>query len=636
MGHYKSNLRDIEFNLFEVLGTGDRLGTGPFAEIDPDTARGILQEVRTLAEGPLAASYVDSDRNPPVFDPATHSVTMPESFKKSYALWQDAEWWRLETLPSLGGTLAPRTLIWSIAEMVLGANPAVWMFNCGPAFANIIDRVGTEEQRKIGRLIIDQRWGATMVLTEPDAGSDVGAGRCKAIRQADGSWHIEGVKRFITSAEHDMTDNIIHYVLARPEGAGPGTKGLSLFLVPKFDFDWETGELGARNGAVVTNVEHKMGMKASTTCEVTFGDKTPAKGWLLGEVHDGIAQMFKVIEHARMMDGTKAYSELSAGYLAALDYAKTRVQSADLTRTTDKTAPRVTIIHHPDVRRQLMLQKAYAEGLRAVALYTASVQDRIQVAQFEAKDDLAAVPAGGLADGTGAHSAPQADSVDERLNDLLLPIVKGVGSERSYEQLGQALQVFGGSGFLQDYPLEQYIRDNKIDSLYEGTTAIQGQDFFFRKIVRDKGVALGALSSEIQGFLDSIAEEGRLKVEREAVSRALIEVGTMVAAMIAQLTSAQDDIRNVYKVGLNTTRLLMSCGDLAIGWLLLRQAQIALTKLDGNHFGGASGAADKSFYEGKLAVARFFTTTVLPELVARRKVVESTDNAIMDIAEDAF
>ncbi|HST49891.1 acyl-CoA dehydrogenase [Jatrophihabitans sp.] len=633
MGHYKSNLRDIEFNLFEVLGTGERLGSGPFAELDADTVRGILAEVRTLAEGPLAASYADADRNPPVFDPATNSVTIPESFKKSYAVWQDAEWWRLETFPTLGGTLAPRSLIWSIAEMVLGANPAIWMYNCGPAFANIIDQLGTAEQRKIAQLIIDKRWGATMVLTEPDAGSDVGAGRTKAIRQDDGSWHIEGVKRFITSGEHDMADNIIHYVLARPEGAGPGTKGLSLFLVPKFHFDWNTGELGERNGVLVTGVEHKMGLKVSTTCEVTFGEKAPARGWLLGEVHDGIAQMFKVIEHARMMVGTKAYSELSAGYLAALDYAKTRVQSADLTRATDKTAPRVTIIHHPDVRRQLMLQKAYAEGLRALALYTASIQDRIQVAEYEATGDAAEVPAGGLADGGPRRSAKREDpSTDERLNDLLLPIVKGVGSERSYEQLGQALQVFGGSGFLQDYPLEQYIRDNKIDSLYEGTTAIQGQDFFFRKIVRDKGVGLGALSAEIQAFLDSIAEEGRLKVEREAVARALTEVGTMVGAMITQLTSARDDIRNVYKVGLNTTRLLMSCGDLAIGWLLLRQATVALAALDGN---GLS-AADQAFYEGKLAVARFFAVTVLPELVARRKVVESTDNAIMDVAEEVF
>lgn len=637
MGHYKSNLRDIEFNLFEVLGTSEKLGTGPFADLDADTVRGILSEVKALAEGPLAESYVDADRNPPVFDPETNSVTMPESFKKSYKTWQDAEWWRLESTPDYGGTLAPRTLVWSMAELVLGANPAIWMYNCGPAFANIIHELGTPEQQKVGQLLIDRRWGATMVLTEPDAGSDVGAGRTKATQQADGSWHIEGVKRFITSGEHDMAENILHYVLARPEGAGPGTKGLSLFLVPKFDFDWETGELGERNGAFVTNVEHKMGLKASTTCEVRFGESIPAKGWLLGEVHDGIAQMFKVIEHARMMVGTKAYSELSAGYLAALDYAKTRVQSADLTQSGDKTAPRVTIIHHPDVRRQLMTQKAYAEGLRAVALYTASVQDRIQFAEFEAKGSESEVPAGGLADGDATlhQKARREASIDERLNDLLLPIVKGVSSERSYEQLGQSLQVFGGSGFLQDYPLEQYIRDNKIDSLYEGTTAIQGQDFFFRKIVRDKGQALGALSAEIQGFLDSIADEGRLKVEREAVGKALAEVGTMVGAMIGQLTSAQEDIRNVYKVGLNTTRLLMSCGDLAIGWLLLRQAHVALGKLDDGSASGLS-AADKAFYEGKLAVARFFAVTVLPELVSRRKIVESTDNAIMDVAEDVF
>jgi len=638
MGHYKSNLRDIEFNLFEVLGTGEKLGTGPFPELDVDTVRGILAEVKQLAEGPLAESYVDSDRNPPVFDPATHSVTMPEPFKRSYQLWQDAEWWRLETSPDYGGTLAPRSVVWSMAELVLGANPAIWMYNCGPAFANIIHDLGTEEQRKIGQLLIDRRWGATMVLTEPDAGSDVGAGRTKAIQQDDGSWHIEGVKRFITSGEHDMAENILHYVLARPEGAGPGTKGLSLFLVPKYLFDWETGELGERNGAFVTNVEHKMGLKVSTTCEVRFGETVPAKGWLLGEVHDGIAQMFKVIEHARMMVGTKAYSELSAGYLAALDYAKTRVQSADLTRSTDKTAPRVTIIHHPDVRRQLMTQKAYAEGLRALAMYTASVQDRIQIAEFEraskAGESAGAVPAGGLADGEASlqQKARREASLDERLNDLLLPIVKGVSSERSYEQLGQALQVFGGSGFLQDYPLEQYIRDNKIDSLYEGTTAIQGQDFFFRKIVRDKGQALGVLSAEIQGFLDSIADVGRLKVEREAVGRALAEIGQMVAAMLGQLTSAQEDPRNVYKVGLNCTRLLMSCGDLAIGWLLLRQAQVSLSKLDSN---GLS-AADKAFYEGKLAVSRFFATTVLPELVSRRKVIESTDLTAMDLAEDAF
>ncbi len=311
---------------------------------------------------------------------------------------------------------------------------------------------------------IEGRWGYTMVLTEPDAGSDVGAGRTKAIQQPDGTWHIEGVKRFITSAEHDMADNILHIVLARPEGAGPGTKGLSMFLVPKFAVN-DDGSLGERNGVYATNVEHKMGLKASTTCELTFGAERPAVGTLIGDVHDGIRQMFMIIEFARMMVGTKAIAALSTGYLNALDYAKTRVQGADMTRMTDKTAPRVTIMKHPDVRRSLLLQKSYAEGLRALVLYTASQQDAIQLAAARGEqDDMAAA-----------------------LNDLLLPIVKGVGSERGYEQLAQSLQVLGGSGYLQDYPIEQYIRDAKIDSLYEGTTAIQGMDLYFRKIVRNQG-----------------------------------------------------------------------------------------------------------------------------------------------------
>ena len=281
----------------------------------------------------------------------------------------------------------PRALVWAVAEQVLGANPALHMYMAGAPFAGILYRNGNETQKKMAQRMIDRGWGATMVLTEPDAGSDVGAGRTKAVEQPDGSWHIEGVKRFITSGEHDLTENIVHLVLARPEGAGPGTKGLSLFVVPKFHFDVETGELGERNGVFVTNVEHKMGLKASTTCELRFGEDpdVPAKGWLVGDVHDGIAQMFQVIEHARMMVGTKAIATLSTGYLNALDFAKTRVQSADLTQAADKTAPRVTIIHHPDVRRSLMLNKAYAEGMRALVLYTASVQDRIIVGEHDGR-----------------------------------------------------------------------------------------------------------------------------------------------------------------------------------------------------------------------------------------------------------
>ncbi len=612
MGHYKSNVRDIEFNLFEVFGTDKLLGTAPFEDLDEDTARGMLREVAKLAEGPLAESFADADRNPPVFDPDTNSVTLPDSLKKSWKALRDSEWWRLETLPELGGQLAPRTMVWAVGEQILGANPALHMYMAGAPFAGIVYANGNETQKKIAQIMIDRGWGSTMVLTEPDAGSDVGAGRTTATEQPDGTWHIEGVKRFITSAEQDITENIIHLVLARPVGAGPGTKGLSLFVVPKYHFDLETGELGERNGAYVTNVEHKMGLKASTTCELRFGENpdVPAVGWLVGDVHDGIAQMFQVIEHARMLVGTKAIATLSTGYLNALEFAKLRVQSADLTKASDKTAPRVTIINHPDVRRSLMTNKAYAEGMRALVLYTAATQDRIIVGEHEGKDV----------------------SLDVAINDLLLPIVKGAGSERSYDQLAQALQTYGGSGYLQDYPLEQYIRDAKIDTLYEGTTAIQGQDFFFRKIVRNKGAALGALSAEITEFLESIADEGRLKEERAAVQKALEDFGGIVAAMFEQLMSSQEDVRNVYKVGQNTTRLLLSAGDLMVGYLLLRQAAVALTKLDSN---GLSDS-DRAFYEGKPAVARFFASTVLPELAARRATAESTDNSLMDVPEAAF
>src|ERR1700727_1281094 len=391
MGHYKSNLRDIEFNLFEVLQRQDLLGREPYPELDEETARDILAEVERLAAGPAAESFTDGDRNPPVFDPATGTVTLPESFKRSYRTLTDAEWWRLSVSPELGGTPAPRSLQWAIASFFLGANPALWMYCNGPTFAQILWNLGTPEQRRFAELAVERGWGATMVLTEPDAGSDVGAGRAKAVGQPDGTWHIEGVKRFITTGEHDLTENIFHLVLARPEGAAPGTKGLSMFLVPKYHVH-EDGSLGERNRVKATNVEHKMGLKVSTTCELTFGGDPgrPAVGTLVGGVHEGIKQMFTVIEHARMLVGFKAIETLSTGYLNALDYAKNRLQGPDLAKQNDKTSPRVTIIHHPDVRRMLMLQKSYTEGMRALVLYTAAQQDAVQLAAARGEDDLAA------------------------------------------------------------------------------------------------------------------------------------------------------------------------------------------------------------------------------------------------------
>ncbi|MCX5042087.1 acyl-CoA dehydrogenase [Aldersonia sp. NBC_00410] len=611
MGHYKSNVRDLEFNLFEVLGIDETLATGAYGDLDGDTVREMLAEVRRLAEGPLAESFADADRNPPVFDPETHSVALPESFKKSYRTFAEGGWDKLGINEELGGMAVPRAVYWAIGEMLLGAQPAAFMYAAGAGFTEIFYDNGTDEQKEWAKVIAEQGWGATMVLTEPDAGSDVGAGRTKAIKQDDGSWHIEGVKRFITSADSDdLFPNIMHLVLARPEGAGPGTKGLSLFFVPKFHFDPATGELGERNGAFVTNVEHKMGLKVSATCEVTFGGHgVPAKGWLVGEVHNGIAQMFQVIEHARMMVGTKAIATLSTGYLNALGYAKERVQGADLTQMTDKAAPRVTITHHPDVRRSLALQKAYAEGLRAIYLYTAAHQNEDTALKVSGADKELAF----------------------RVNDLLLPIVKGVGSERAYQYLTESLQTLGGSGFLQDYPIEQYIRDAKIDSLYEGTTAIQAQDFFFRKIARDRGVALAHVAGQISAFIESEAGNGRLKRERKLLATALEDVQAMAATLTGHLMGAQENSSELYKVGLGSVRFLLSVGDLLIGWQLLRQSEIAIKALDT----GAS-EKDKPFYEGKIATGAFFARNVLPELTATRNILSNLDNDIMELDEAAF
>ena len=607
MSHYNANLRDIEFCLFDLLEREKVMGSSIYSEFDRDTAMGMLEEMKRLCENDLAASFVDGDRIGTDFNKATGEVKLPESFKKSYNAYVDGEWWRLDAPVELGGTKVPASVRWAIAEMVLGSNPAIHIYASGYAFAHVAYVLGTDVQKKMAKHMVDRHWGATMQLTEPDAGSDVGAGRSKAVQQPDGTWHITGSKRYITSGDADFYENVMHFVLARREGGGPGTKGLSLFLIPKYMFDLETGEIGKRNGVYVTNVEHKMGLNVSATCEMNLGEKEPAVGYLLGEVHEGIAQMFKVIEFARMMVGTKAIATLSAGYQQALSYAKTRVQGGDMKVMNDKASPRVTIIKHPDVRRSLMVQKAYSEGMRALVLYTASIQDEIELAR-------------------AAGDTEKLETM-EKLNDLLLPVVKGFGSEKSWTLLGtESLQTFGGSGFTQDWPLEQYVRDAKIDTLYEGTTAIQGLDFFFRKIVKDNGRAITLLGKEIGKFA---ATPGALVEEKKLLATALADLQAMITHMVGVAMASQEDPKEIYKVGLNTTRLLMAAGEVIIAWLLIRQAEIASTKL-------ANAGKDSDFFKGKIASAKFFARSVLPHISVERKVVESETGEIMEIAESAF
>ncbi len=600
MSHYRSNRRDIEFNLFEYLKVGEYYGKAPFAAFDEDTARDALREVDRLATEEFAASFVEADRNPPEL--IVGEVVLPDAVKASLDAMYDGGWHMLGLDEDLGGFGAPDSLRWATSEMFIGADAATFLFASGGLMASVIAAEGTQEQiEKWAIPMVERRWGGTMVLTEADAGSDVGAGTSKAVHLGGDAYHLEGVKRFITSGENDYYENIIHLVLARREGGDPGTKGLSMFIVPKFHVN-DDGTLGDRNGIYATNLEHKMGIRGSTTCELTMGMDEPCVGYLVGGVHHGIRQMFKVIEDARMMIGVKSAGTLSTGYLNALAYAKERVQSADLAQMLDKTAPRVAIIRHPDVRRMLMLQKSYAEGLRALWMYTAKTLDNKVL-------------------------YPEDDYWD-KVNDLLLPMVKGYSSEKAYELLAQSLQVFGGSGFTQDYPIEQYIRDAKIDTLYEGTTAIQALDLFFRKIARDQGQTLMRFTEGMMEYVKGGSDE--FATERHALGQALEQVQNHIGVLVEHSMESMQNPKEIYKTGLHTNALLESLSEITIAWLLLEHGEVAHAALT-----DATGD-DVGFYEGKIASARFFVNDALPKVAMRTAAAQAENGWLMEMSDEAF
>jgi alkylation response protein AidB-like acyl-CoA dehydrogenase len=600
MTHYKSNLRDIEFNLFEYLDVGGYYGVAPFDSFDRATAMDALREVDRLARDEFATSFADADRTS--LELVDGEIALPPSVHASLDALFDGGWHMLGVEQDLGGFGAPDSLRWATSELFVGANPAAFLFASGSLMARVIAAVGTEQQKETwARAIIDNRWGATMVLTEPDAGSDVGAGTTKAIHVDGDIYHLEGVKRFITSGENDYYENIVHLVLARREGGEPGTKGLSMFIVPKYLMN-DDGSLGARNGIVATNLEKKMGIKGSTTCELTMGVERPCVGYLVGDVHQGIRQMFLVIEDARMLIGVKSAATLSTGYLNALEYAKVRVQSADLTEMTDKTAPRVEIIRHPDVRRMLMLQKSYAEGLRALWMYTAMTLDKMR--------------------------AEPDNTYWARLNDLLLPLVKGYSSEKAYDLLATSLQVFGGSGFTQDYPIEQYIRDAKIDTLYEGTTAIQALDLFFRKIVKDQGRTLVQFSEGVLEYVKGGSDE--FAEERQQLGQALEQLQNHIGILVNHCTASVESPTEIYKTGLHTNALLESLAEVVIGWLLLEHAEVAAARITD------ASESDVAFYTGKIASARFFAGDAFPKVALRTAAAEAEDAWLMSLPDEAF
>ncbi len=457
--------------------------------------------------------------------------------------------------------------------------------------AKSIATYGTEEQR--------QRWLPGLCsgellgcfgLTEPDTGSDAASLSLKAVRDGD-DYVLTGSKMFITNG----TWADVAIIFART--GGPGPKGITAFLVPT-----------DTPGLTRTTIHGKLGLRGQPTAQLFLDEVRVGPDAILGEENQGFRIAMAALDKGRVSVAAGAVGAARGDLESALAHAKERVQGADLTQQADKTAPRVTITHHPDVRRSLMLQKSYAEAMRALVLYTATFQDAVQIATARGEDP----------------------AEYEAMNDLLLPLVKGVGSERSYALLAESLQTLGGSGYLQDYPIEQYIRDSKIDTLYEGTTAIQGMDLFFRKIVKNNGQALGKLMGEIQEFAKSDPGNGQLKNECALLAQAAADVQAMVESMVGNAMRSMEEPREIYKVGLNTTRLLLSLGDLVLGWLLLRQAEIALARIDG------ADDNDRNFYLGKIAAARFFADQVLPRLSVERAIAERTTLDLMDLPEEAF
>ncbi len=643
MSHYRSNLRDLEFNLFEVLGADDYLGTGPFSAVDGDQARMLLAELdRFTRESVWSGSFVAADRNPLELSDEG-DVTIPDELDEALRAFYDSGWHLLPLPEHLGGFGAPPTIRWAGTELLAGGHATASLWPVGTLMALIIDRIGTDGQRaRFSTPMIERCWGGTMVLTEPDAGSDVGAGVTKATKVEDAGdddlgavYHLEGIKRFITSADAQTHDNTVHLVLARPENAKPGTKGLSLFIVPKRHVGSE-GEVGERNGVRVSNLEKKMGIKGSATCELSLGqDGEPCVGYLAGDVHDGIRQMFMVIEYARMMVGTKAMATLSTGYLNALDYAKIRVQGTDLARQMEPDAPKDETIEHPDVRRLLMEQKAHAEGMRALVMYAGWIQDQASLVA-EGAVDAQRSPGAHQADPSPGADQTGADEHDRWIarEDLLLPLVKGYCSEKAYELLAQSLQTFGGSGYTQDYPIEQYLRDAKIDTLYEGTTATQALDLLFRKIVRDQGATLTWFADQVRELVKAGGADDPFADERARLSTALDDAQAHLGVLIGHAMASMEDGQRteIHKAGLASTDFLYSLAEVMIAWLLLRHAEVAADALDA----GSAKPDDEAFYTGKIASARWFARSVLPKVALRRQRAEDEDGSLMEVPAEAF
>jgi len=608
--------RDVKFVLYEQLDIEQLGNTAKYAEYSKDMYDMVLEQAWKLAENELAPVNRKGDLEGCVYEDGV--VRVPESYHRAYDMYRQGGWLAIADLVEVGGQGFPVALSLAAIEAFGAANWSLIMFpGLTHGAARLVEIFGTEEQK---HLFMDKlysgEWCGTMCLTEPQAGTDVGALRTKAVRNADGTYNISGTKIFISCGEHDLTENIVHMVLARVEGSPPGTKGISIFIVPKLRL--EKGQLIA-NDVTCGGIEHKLGIHGSPTSVLNFGENNNCIGYLLGEENRGMRIMFQMMNEARLFVGMQGLGHATASYLAALQFAKERIQGTEVTRMKDPTAPKVAIIKHPNVRRMLMFMKSVTEGLRALLYYVGFCEDMVRSTTSEEEKEKY-----------------------QDFIDILIPVCKAYGSDMGFRVCETAIQVHGGYGYCQEYPIEQHLRDCKIASIYEGTNGIQALDLVGRKLVIKRGQLFKRLIGETEDFLEWARKNFEL---RELV--ATFEDAREQLIQVTKYFGLKGMTADYVVPLLYATPYLELFGDVALGFMLLWQALIAHRRLQEIYVdaGAKDGESQRealstnrsaAFYRGKVASAEFFITNVLSLSSGKAKAIMSGQQAAIDIPEESF
>jgi alkylation response protein AidB-like acyl-CoA dehydrogenase len=602
MAQIIADRRDVDFVLHEQLNVGALSEHKRYAEFNEKTVDLIVSEARNLAIKEIHPTFKEGDEQGCRFE--NGEVFVPEVFKRAYEVFTEGEWVAMTEDVDYGGQGMPRTVALAAGNYFNGANFAFMMYpGLTHGAAMLVDAFGTERQKSLFlRNLFTGKWTATMLLTEPEAGSDVGNLSTSAVKNEDGTYSITGSKIFISSGEHDMTENIVHPVLARIEGAPAGTKGISLFLVPKYRVN-EDGSLGEFNDVVCTGIEHKMGIHGNATCSMTLGGKSNCVGELLGEENKGMRAMFLMMNEARLLVGMQGFCCASASYLNAINYARERIQGKNLLQMADSDARSVPIIQHPDVRRMLISMKSYVEGMRSLLFYAGHLSDRMAVADDEAEKARL-----------------------QGLLDLLIPICKGYVTDKAFDVCSTGVQVFGGYGYIKEYPQEQLLRDCRITLIYEGTNGIQAMDLLGRKLGMNKGKPIMDLMGEIQQVIAKAKASDGLKDYAAKLEKALNRLGEV--AMHLGATAMSPKVMSAFAFA---HPFMDAAGDVVMAWMLLWRGVIAADQLE-----KGAKKKDQAFYEGQLKSVAYFIQAVLPVTMGKMDAIMATCEAVVDISEDAF